>query len=85
MQKRKNEFYFLVILCYNQTMNIKKHWSVDTNELAKNPEAFAIWTIEQRINWGIGKERLKIAELQKYWNKIEIDFFKRRALELVIF
>lgn len=66
-------------------MNIKKHWSVNTNELAKNPEDFAIWNIEQRVNSGIGKERLKIADLKKYWDKIDIDPFKRRALELAIF
>lgn len=66
-------------------MKPSKHWSVDTDELAKNPEAFAIWKIEQRVNWGIGEERLKIADLKKYWDKIDIDPFKRRALELVVF
>lgn len=66
-------------------MNIKKHWSVDTNELAKNPEDFKIWIIEQRVNSGIGEGRLKIADLKKYWDKIDIDPFKRQALKLAIF
>lgn len=66
-------------------MNIKKHWSVDTSELSKKPGDFAVWKLEQRINWGIGEERLKIADLRKYWDKIDIDPFKRRALELAVF
>ena len=66
-------------------MNLKKHWSIDTSELAKYLEQFAIWKIEQKVNWGIGEERLKIAELKKYWDKIDIDPYKRRALELAVF
>lgn len=66
-------------------MNIKKHWSVNTDELSKNPEDFAIWVIEQRVNFGVGKGLLKVVDLKKYWNKIDIDPFKRRALELAIF
>lgn len=53
--------------------------------MAKDPEAFAIWKIEQRVNWGIGEGRLQIVELKKYWDKIDIDPFKRRALELAVF
>jgi len=70
-------------LWYNWRM--KKHWSVDTTELEKDPEAFAIWSLEQRINWGIGKERMKETELRKYWDRIDIDPFKRRALGLALF
>lgn len=66
-------------------MNLKKHWSVDTTELAKDTEQFSIWKIEQKVNWGIGEEKLKAADLRKYWDKIDIDPFKRRALELAIF
>ncbi|KKT74148.1 MAG: hypothetical protein UW71_C0033G0001, partial [Parcubacteria group bacterium GW2011_GWB1_44_7] len=40
---------------------------------------------EQRINWGIGKERMKETELRKYWDRIDIDPFKRRALGLALF
>ena len=64
---------------------MKKHWSVDTTELEKDPEAFAIWSLEQRINWGIGKERIKETELRRYWDRIAIDPFKRRALGLALF
>ncbi len=59
-----------------------QHWSVDTRELEKDPEAFAIWKLEQRINFGIGDERIKKTTLLKYWEKLDIDPWKRKALSL---
>lgn len=60
----------------------KKHWSVNENELKKNPRAHAIWRLEQRINFGLGERKIKKTELKKYWEKIDIDPFKRKALTL---
>ncbi|MEK7060301.1 MAG: hypothetical protein AAB970_01635 [Patescibacteria group bacterium] len=64
---------------------MKNHWSIDTTELEKNPEAFAIWDLEQRINWGIGEGKINKKDLLKYWDKIDIDVFKRKALSLALF
>lgn len=61
-----------------------KHWSVDTKELKKDKEAFAIWQLEQRINFGIGKAKIKKVELLKYWDKITLDPLKRHYLALVL-
>ena len=61
-----------------------KHWSVDETELKKDPEAYAIWRLEQRINLGLGAEKLNGTELKKYWDKIDIDPFKRKALSLAL-
>ncbi len=63
---------------------MKKHWSVDTTELEKVPEGFAIWKLEQRINYGIGEEKINKKELLKYWDRLNIDAFKRRALALAL-
>lgn len=63
---------------------MKKHWSVDTTELEKDPDAFAVWRLEQRINWGIGDEKIKKAELRAYWDRLDIDPFKRKALALAL-
>lgn len=60
------------------------HWSVDETELKKDPEAHAIWRLEQRINYGVGEQKLNKAELKKYWDKIDIDPFKRKALALAL-
>ena len=62
-----------------------KHWSIDVTELKKDEEAFTIWNLEQRINWGIGEGKINRKDLLKYWNKIDIDIFKRKALSLALF
>jgi len=63
---------------------MNKHWSVDEKELSKDPEAHAIWKLEQRINWGIGEAMMSRAELLRYLEKIDIDPFKRKALVLAL-
>ena len=60
------------------------HWSVDETELKKDPERYAIWRLEQRINFGLGELKINKAELKKYWDKIDIDPFKRKALSLAL-
>jgi len=60
------------------------HWSIDTRELEKDPKAFSVWKLEQRINFGIGEEKISKQELLKYWNEINIDPYKRKALALVL-
>jgi hypothetical protein len=72
-------------MCYNVDMKISnQHWSVDENELKKDPAVYAIWRLEQRINFGIGEQKLNKAELKKYWDKIDIDPYKRKALLLAL-
>ena len=55
-----------------------KNWSTDTSDLQKNPEKFSIWRLEQLINFGLGKEKLDLDELRKYWGVARIDPFKRK-------
>ena len=63
---------------------MNNHWSVDTTELKKDKDAFIIWNLEQCINWGIGESKINKKDLLKYWNKINIDAFKRKALLLAL-
>ncbi|KKW21291.1 MAG: hypothetical protein A2W52_00675 [Candidatus Taylorbacteria bacterium RIFCSPHIGHO2_02_49_25] len=64
---------------------MNNHWSVNTTELQKDPESFAIWKLEQWVNWGIGTVRAKRADLLKYWDVLDIDEWKRKALSLALF
>lgn len=64
--------------------NGKQHWSVDETELKKDPQAYAIWRLEQRINFGVGEAKIKKSELIKHWEQIDIDPFKRKALSLAL-
>jgi len=63
---------------------MKNHWSVNIKELKKDKESFAVWKIEQWVNWGIGNNRIKKADLIKYWDKLDIDPWKRKALSLAL-
>ena len=61
-----------------------KNWSTNTKELIKDKDGFAIWRLEQLINFGIGKEKLRISELKKYWDVIDIDLSKKKFLALFL-
>ncbi len=61
-----------------------KHWSVNESELKKDPQAYAVWRLEQRINFGLGAQKINKAELKKHWDSINIDPFKRKALALAL-
>lgn len=61
-----------------------KNWSTDTEKLRNNKDEFAIWKLEQLVNFGLGKKKIKKSELKKYWHIIDIDPFKRKFLSLFI-
>ena len=57
-----------------------KNWSTDVQELKKDKDKYAIWRLEQLINFGLGQEKLKATELKKYWPLLKIDPLKKRYL-----
>ncbi len=61
-----------------------KNWSTNTKELKKDKDKFAVWKLEQLINFGLDGKKLKINELKKYWNIIDIDSFKKKFLALFV-
>ena len=61
-----------------------RNWSTDTTELEKNPEQYAIWKLEQMVNFGLHGKKLKISELRKYWDKLQIDPVRRQFLQLFL-
>lgn len=61
-----------------------KNWSINIKELKKDKEKFAVWELEQLINFGLDKKKIKKSELKKYWNVINIDSFKRKFLALLL-
>lgn len=60
------------------------NWSVDLKQLKKNEQKYAIWKIEQMVNFGLGGKKISERELKKYWLKINIDPFRRKFLKLII-
>lgn len=60
------------------------NWSTDINELSKYPEKYAIWKLEQLINFGLNGQKLKVSELKKYFSRLKIDPQKKKYLEFLI-
>lgn len=58
-------------------------WDYDINELKKT-EAGRIKILERMINYGPGKEKIKLAEVKKYWNKLNLLPQAKRLMELLI-
>lgn len=60
------------------------NWSTDTKTLSKNPEKFAVWRLEQLINFGLKGEKLNLLELKKYFNQLKIDPQKKTYLKFLM-
>jgi hypothetical protein len=61
-----------------------KNWSTDIKKLRKSKEKFAVWKLEQMVNFGLGGKKIKKSQLKKYWKKINIDSAKRKFLSLFV-
>lgn len=61
------------------------NWSTDTTELKKNPTRYAIWKLEQQINYGLERgEKISKKLLIKYFNDINIDEPSRKFLKSIL-
>ena len=58
-------------------------WDYDKKELEKT-EAGRIFILERMINYGPGKEKIKLSEVKKYWNKLHLYEPQKHLLELLI-
>jgi len=61
-----------------------KNWSVDLRELKKDKEQYAIWKLEQMVNFGLDGKKISRAELKKYWDKLLLDPDKKRYLSWLL-
>ncbi|TAN33828.1 hypothetical protein EPN28_01140 [Patescibacteria group bacterium] len=60
------------------------NWSVDTKQLKKDKKQYAIWRLEQLVNFGLGKEKLSKIQLKKYWPQLHLDPKKKRFLSFLL-
>lgn len=60
------------------------NWSTDEKLLKKDKTKYAIWKIEQLINFGLNGEKLKESELKKYWSQLNIDSDRRKFLNFIL-
>lgn len=60
------------------------NWSIDLKKLSKNPEADAIWRLEQAINFGLNGEKLNKLLVKKYWQKLRLDPARKKLLKFLL-
>jgi len=59
-------------------------WDYDEKELEKT-EKGRIFILERKINYGPGKgEKIKLADVKKYWDKLHLFLIRKRLFELLI-
>ena len=60
------------------------NWSTEAETLKKNPEKYAIWKLEQMVNFGLDGKKIRATELRKYWPRLTLDPARRKFLELIL-
>ena len=68
-------------MCYYCVMN---NWSIDIKNLKKNKEKYAIWKLEQMVNFGLNGKKLNKKELIKNWTFLDLDDNKKKFLSLLL-
>jgi hypothetical protein len=68
-------------LCYNNHMY---NWSVDTSQLAKTPQQYIRWKLEQLINFGLGKNKLNKKQLKRLLPVLHVDPQKKKYLRFLL-
>ena len=59
-------------------------WDYDRKTLEKSEQG-RIFILERMINYGPGKdEKIKLARVKKYWDKLNLFTLQKRLLELLI-
>lgn len=60
------------------------NWSIDEKQLKKNPRKYAIWKLEQAINFGLNGQKISRKELEKYLLELNIEPIRREFLNLIL-
>lgn len=61
------------------------NWSTDEKKLKKNKEAYAVWKLEQTVNFGLEGKKINKTALLKYWPKLHIDPSRKKFLALLLY
>jgi len=63
-----------------------RNWSIDTKNMQADPEKYAIWKLEQQLNYGLYEgEKIERDMLEKYMSVLNIDQDTRKLLEYILY
>ena len=58
-------------------------WDYDEKELQKTEEG-RIKILERKLNFGPGKEKIRLGQVKKYWNRLDLHPLSQRLFELLL-
>lgn len=61
------------------------NWNVDENRLKKNKEEYAIWKLEQMVNFGLNGEKINSRDIRRLWHKLRLDPARKSFLQLLLY
>jgi len=61
-----------------------RNWSTDITELKKDKKQYAVWRLEQMVNFGLEGKKISRRELKKHWVKLLLDQNKKRYLAMLL-
>lgn len=61
------------------------NWSTDEKIIKKDKRKYAVWKIEQMVNFGLSGKKIDKSALKKYWRTIKIDPYRRKFLSLIVY
>ncbi|OGN16421.1 MAG: hypothetical protein A3B99_02845 [Candidatus Yanofskybacteria bacterium RIFCSPHIGHO2_02_FULL_44_12b] len=61
-----------------------KHWSVDARRLESDPDALAVWELENAVNFGLRDGKINKQDLLAHWDKLDLDPHKKKFLSLIL-
>ncbi len=60
------------------------NWSVNLVELKKDKRQYAVWRLEQTVNFGLDGKKINRAEIKKYWKILNLDRNKKNYLKMML-
>ncbi len=59
------------------------NWNTDICSFRSKKE-YALWKLNQLVNFGLGGEKLNLRLIKKYWDKLSLDTKRKRFLKFLI-
>lgn len=60
------------------------NWSTDITEFKKDKNQYAIWRLEQMVNFGLDGKKINREEIKKYWKILNLDHNKKKYLKILL-
>jgi len=62
---------------------MKSLWDYDEKMLEKSEEG-RIKILERKINYGLGGKKIKLADVKKYWDRLNLFHLQKRLFEILL-